>query len=212
MSANGIAHLSTRELRQKAKLDLAAEKRAATGRPATLDITGLPTQFDDDSIVDNPNTTGLIIGRPWIETVADFTFFEAFDTTAALATTQYVSGNKIYAYSSTYDVPGYQNARVVVNDIEVLNSALRGHSLVVLDTYGNLIATTNFDTYGSPAALTNLATALNAVLSGYIVVLVVYDASALDAACRSAINAYGSTNANTWTAARRDHIFIGIKP
>lgn len=212
MSANGIAHLATRELRQKAKLDLAAEKRADTGRPATLDITSLPTQFDDDSIIDNPNTTGLIIGRPWIETVADFTFFEAFDTTSALATTQYVSGNKIYAYSSTYDVPGFENARVVVNDIEMLNVGNRGHNLVVLDTYGNLIATSNFDTYGSPAALTNLATALNAVPSGYIVVLVVYDASALDATVRSAINAYGSTNSNTWTASRRDHIFIGIKP
>lgn len=214
MSANGIAHLATRELRQKAKLDLAAEKRADSGRPATLDITSLPTQFDDDSIIDNPNTTGLIIGRPWIETVADFTFFEAFDTTAALATTQYVSGNKIYAYSSTYDVPGFENARVVVNDIEMLNvgNGNRGHNLVVLDTYGNLITTANFDTYGSPAALTNLATALNAVPSGYIVVLVVYDASALNATVRSAINAYGSTNSNTWSASRRDHIFIGIKP
>lgn len=214
MSANGIAHLSTRELRQKAKLDLAAEKRAATGRPATLDITGLPTQFDDDSIVDNPNTTGLIIGRPWIETVADFTFFEAFDTTSALATTQYVSGNKIYAYSSTFDVPGYQNARVVVNDIEVLNvgTGSRGHSLVILDTYGNVVSTATYDTYGVPADLTALANALNGVASGNIVVLVVYDASALNSTVRSAINAYGSTNSNTWTASRRDHIFIGIKP
>lgn len=66
MSANGIAHLSTRELRQKAKLELAAAKRAEDGNPrATYDITQLPTQFDDNNVVDNPNVGGLVQGRPW---------------------------------------------------------------------------------------------------------------------------------------------------
>ena len=76
MSANGIAHLSTREARQKAKLDLAATKRAAdvanrdnpvnADQRSTYDITELPTQYSGDTIVDNPNSTGLIVGRPWI--------------------------------------------------------------------------------------------------------------------------------------------------
>jgi hypothetical protein len=67
MSANGIAQLSTREARQKAKLDLAAAKRAADGYTrATYDITQLPTQYDDNGIIDNPNTGGLVQGRPWI--------------------------------------------------------------------------------------------------------------------------------------------------
>lgn len=67
MSANGISTLATRELRQKAKLELAAAKRAAQGndRPA-YDITQLPTQYDDDTVVDNPNDGGLIEGRPWV--------------------------------------------------------------------------------------------------------------------------------------------------
>ena len=66
MSANGIAHLATRELRQKAKLDLAASNRAADGEPrATYDITLLPTQFNDNSTIDNPNSSGLLLGRPW---------------------------------------------------------------------------------------------------------------------------------------------------
>ena len=66
MSANGIAHLATRELRQKAKLDLAATDRAADGNPrATYDITELPTQYDDNAVVDNPNVGGLQLGRPW---------------------------------------------------------------------------------------------------------------------------------------------------
>ena len=45
MSANGISTLLTKELKQKAKLDLAATNRAADGNPrATYDITQLPTQ------------------------------------------------------------------------------------------------------------------------------------------------------------------------
>jgi len=214
MAANGISTLATKELKQKAKLDLAATDRAAVGDPrATYDLSQLPTQYNNNSIVNNPNTGGLILGRPWITTVGAFTFFEAFGTTTTLTTTRYVSGNKIYAEASTYDVPSYQNARVVVNDIEVANTALRGHTLVVLDTYGDVVtAATQYDTYIDPANLTALAGALNAVASGNIAVLVTYDATALNATVRSAINTgYGSTNANTWTASRTSQIFIGVK-
>jgi len=214
MADNGISTLATKELRQKAKLDLAAAKRAADGNPrATYDITQLPTQYDGNDIIDNPNTGGLVQGRPWIETVSTFTFYEAFGTTAAISTTQYVSGNKIYAESSTYDVPDFQPARIVVNDIEVVNTELRGHTLVVLDTYGDVVTgPTQYDTYIDPNNLTALAAALTAVASGNIAVLVVYDASAVDAAVRSALNTgYGSTNSDTWTAQRQSHIFIGEK-
>jgi hypothetical protein len=217
MSANGISTLATKELRQKAKLDLAAAKRLAQGNPrSTYDITLLPTQYNDNDIIDNPNIGGLVTGRPWITTVSNFTFFEAFGTTETISTTQFVSGNKIYAESSTYDVPDFQPARVIVNDIEVVNTELRGHTLVVLDTYGDVVTgPTQYDTWdtgGSPGARAALAGALSAVASGNIVVLVVYDASGLDAAIRSAINTgYGSTNTDTWESQRRSHIFIGEK-
>jgi len=214
MAQNGISELATKELRQKAKLDLAATNRAAQGNPrATYDITQLPTQYNDNAVINNPNIGGLVQGRPWIETVSTFTFYEAFGTTTAISTTQFVSGNKIYAESSTYDVPDFQPARVVVNDIQVVNTELRGHTLVVLDSYGNVVTgPTQYDTYINPANLTTLASALNAVASGNIVVLVVYDASAVDAGVRSAINTgYGSTNSDTWTAQRKSHIFIGEK-
>ena len=217
MSLNGIAHLPTREERQAAKLALAAAKRAADGNPrATLDITTLPTQFDGNDTIDNPNIGGLVEGRPWINTVDTFTFHEAFGTTATISTTRYVLGNKIYAESSTYDVPSYQPARVVSNDIQVVNTELRGHTLVVLDPLGDVVtAATQYDTWdtvGSPGASTALATALNSVASGNIAVLVVYDASALTAGVRSAINTgYGSTNSNTWISGRKSHIFIGVK-
>jgi hypothetical protein len=217
MSLNGIAHLATKELRQKAKLDLAATDRAADGYSrATYDITQLPTQYNDDAVVNNPNIGGLVVGRPWITTAAAFTFYETTGTTTAISTTQYVSGNKIYAESSTYDVLNYQPARVAVNDIEIVNTELRGHTLVVLDSYGDVVtAATQYDTWdtgGSPGASTALANALNSVASGNIVVLVVYDASALTAGVRAAINTgYGSTNSNTWISNRISQIFIGEK-
>lgn len=214
MALNDISELATKELRQKAKLDLAAAKRATDGNArATYDLTTLPTQYNDNSIINNPNVGGLVVGRPWIETVSTFTFYEAFGTTTAISTTQYVSGNKIYAESSTYDVPDFQPARVVVNDIEIVNTELRGHTLVVLDSYGDVVtAAAQYDTYIDPGNLTLLEFELNAVAPGNIVVLVSYDATALDAGVRSAINTdYGSTNSDTWTAQRKSHIFIGEK-
>jgi hypothetical protein len=217
MALNGISELATKELRQKAKLDLAAADRAADSNPrSTYDLTLLPTQFNNDGVVNNPNAGGLVAGRPWINTVSAFTFFEAFGTTTAISTTQYVSGNKIYAESSTYDVPSFQPARVIVNDISVVNTELRGHTLVVLDSYGDVVtAATQYDTWdtgGAPGARAALASALSAVASGNIAVLVSYDASGLDAGIRSAINTgYGSTNTNTWASGRNSHIFIGVK-
>ena len=66
MSQNGISTLATKELRQKAKLDLAATKRAEDGNPRSVyDITELPTQYSDNDVVDNPNVGGLQQGRPW---------------------------------------------------------------------------------------------------------------------------------------------------
>lgn len=67
MAANGISTLPTKELRQKAKLDLASADRLADGNlRATYDLTQLPTQFNGNVILDNPNTGGLVAGRPWV--------------------------------------------------------------------------------------------------------------------------------------------------
>ena len=71
MAANGISTLPTKELRQKAKLELAAADRLTDGNSrAVYDITQLPTQYDDNAVVDNANTGGLVIGRPWTDTPA----------------------------------------------------------------------------------------------------------------------------------------------
>jgi len=69
MAQNGISTLPTKEQRQIAKLNLAAERRAAQGNPrSTYDVNLLPTKYDDNNLVDNPNVGGLQQGRPWIET------------------------------------------------------------------------------------------------------------------------------------------------
>jgi len=66
MAANGISTLATKELKQVAKLDLAATDRTADGNARdTYDITELPTQYSGNNITDNPNGGGLIYGRPW---------------------------------------------------------------------------------------------------------------------------------------------------
>lgn len=65
MSANGISTLQYKRDRQVAKLDLAAAKRSDT-----YDLTQLPTVYavnnnDTNDVVNNPNTGGLVNGRPW---------------------------------------------------------------------------------------------------------------------------------------------------
>jgi hypothetical protein len=60
MSENGIAWLPTKQARQIAKLDLAAQKRGES-----YDIDLLPTKYDGNDIIDNPNTGGLQPHRPW---------------------------------------------------------------------------------------------------------------------------------------------------
>jgi hypothetical protein len=68
MAQNGISTLSTKELRQKAKLDQAVLDRAAVGNPKSqYDINLLPTQYSGNNVVNNPNVGGLQPGRPWIE-------------------------------------------------------------------------------------------------------------------------------------------------
>jgi hypothetical protein len=66
MAANGISTLATKQARQEAKLDLAAADRAADGRRSIYDITQLPTQYDDNGIIDNSHAGGLVVGRPWL--------------------------------------------------------------------------------------------------------------------------------------------------
>ena len=69
MSDNGISHLTYKRQRQEAKLKLAAEKRAATGKRSTLKkglVHTLYTPSNNDSSKLKQITTGTLkAGRPW---------------------------------------------------------------------------------------------------------------------------------------------------
>jgi hypothetical protein len=84
MAANSISTLSTKELKQVAKLDIAQAKRQ--GKTVAVDgtITGsvdptknyyrynntynindLPTKYTGNAVTDNANAAGLQTARPW---------------------------------------------------------------------------------------------------------------------------------------------------
>ena len=84
MAANSISTLSTKELKQVAKLDIAQAKRQVktVARDGTIscsldstkpyyrtrniyDITQLPTQYAGNAVVGNAHESGLLVGRPW---------------------------------------------------------------------------------------------------------------------------------------------------
>ena len=69
MSDNGISHLTYKRQRQEAKLKLAAEKRAATGKRSTLKKGLVPTLYtpsnNDSSKLKQITTGTLKAGRPW---------------------------------------------------------------------------------------------------------------------------------------------------
>jgi hypothetical protein len=104
MAANGISTLSTKQLKQEAKLAKATAKRqgkvvARDGtisgstdatknyyRAAnTLDIALLPTKYNGNAITNNVNTGGLVEGRPWSTTSPD-TAITVIETAASGAT------------------------------------------------------------------------------------------------------------------------------
>ena len=69
MSDNGISHLTYKRQRQEAKLKLAAEKRAATGKRSKLKKGNMPTLYQpgqhDSSKLKQITTGTLKTGRPW---------------------------------------------------------------------------------------------------------------------------------------------------
>ena len=69
MSDNGISHLTYKRQRQEAKLKLAADKRAATGKRSTLKKGDMPTLYtpsnNDSSKLKEITTGTLKTGRPW---------------------------------------------------------------------------------------------------------------------------------------------------
>lgn len=110
MSANGIAHLATKELRQKAKLDQAAIDRAADGNPrSTYDITQLPNPYNDNDVDpdENPNLDAFTVTPGIIQTSirkVTYTGYHgddvAFTDTATVTATELATNFTIPTFST----------------------------------------------------------------------------------------------------------------
>lgn len=59
------AGLWTKQQRQDYKLQLAALRRAATGRPSTYDINQLPNPYNGNDSAPDDGASTLVLGRPW---------------------------------------------------------------------------------------------------------------------------------------------------
>jgi hypothetical protein len=97
------AGLADKEARQIAKLNLAANNRSASSNPrASYIITQLPTQYDGYNVVDNANSGGLVVGRPWtgIGTDDPANAAEPEATAWVLMDGPYGDGNGFYAGQS----------------------------------------------------------------------------------------------------------------
>ena len=77
---------------------------------------------------------------------------------------------------------------------------------------GNPINFAHFDTYGTLENATTLATRINAIANGKVVILVSYDASGCNGDLRKALVGCGAEDEKTtWKNARVGHAFIGVK-
>ncbi len=66
-SSNNLTEsgLWTKEQRQDYKLQLAALRRASTGRPSTYDINQLPNPYNGNDSAPDDGASTLVLGRPW---------------------------------------------------------------------------------------------------------------------------------------------------
>ncbi len=98
-TGNKIANLSTKQAKQEAKLALAAIKRQLDGRRYSLDSSQLPTLYSGNNLVDNANTGGLVLGRPWTLPVVSSGLLANYDAATGITATEFLdsSGNDFHA-------------------------------------------------------------------------------------------------------------------
>jgi hypothetical protein len=107
-TANQIGNLSTLQKRQVAKLNLAELTRAYDARPYVYDINQLPTKYSGNTIVDNNNTDGLLLGRPWVNIIENSTL--AVDLSASNQESYPLTGG-----STWNDISGNNNNFTLYN-------------------------------------------------------------------------------------------------
>ena len=115
MSANGISTLANKEARQLAKLELAADKRAADGNARSVyDISELPTKYSGNTVYDNVNEGGLVQGRPWAtaetpNSISGLRFWIDTSVTSTLNGGTYTDGAALTAWTERKQNAAYTN-------------------------------------------------------------------------------------------------------
>ena len=146
MALNGISTLTYKRDRQEAKLALAAADRAAAGKPASLDLSLLPTVYgvDDNSASAIINNAGpLQPGRPWTDAPAlinpppVLTDLAAWYDPTNEANLTYEAGNELLVVTNS--IQDNYHLDTVVDD------PLTDNGLFVSPTGGGLLPHQSFD-------------------------------------------------------------------
>ena len=233
MSANGISTLANKELRQKAKLALAAVNRSADGNArATYDITQLPTQYAVNAITDNPNVGGLVEGRPWTSVapgvVDTLGFFEnQLDGGTYMTFNETISGVTVQAITTNFNGNPTSGSYIKINGTLIAGDQfgtapdgtntvpapfrmLRGHTITILDPATGLSRSgfpKCYDTYGGAGlaapGTAGIANDMKNAAVGDIIVMGTYDATSVSSAMRSAMTAYTGSTSTNTWSAVR---------
>lgn len=122
--------------------------------------------------------------------------------------TEYNKVGRLVAFGVNADVSA--TSYVMLNDKQITHAG-RGFSLFKISrTSLEFSRVGTYDVYAGGANFTNFVNALNAIDANYVVVVISYDAIAIDTATANALAAYGGSGM-TCTATRRSYVLIGQK-
>lgn len=122
--------------------------------------------------------------------------------------TEYNKVGRLVAYGTNTDA--LATSYVMLNDKQITHAG-RGFTLFKINrTTLEFARVGTYDVYAGGTNFTNFVNALNAIDANYIVVVISYDAIAIDTATANALAAYGGSGM-TCTATRRSYVLIGQK-
>ena len=144
-----------------------------------------------------------------------FSTYESVNSTGQTITTTQTGPFKLTVRSTSYEVTPFVNAQISIDDVLVVNTSGRGHTVLAMTSGGTVISQTRYDTWDTfSPGLTNMNTALLGYPLGTVIAICSYDATSFNATLRDTLNTYyGGTITDTWAPVipRYSHIFIGTK-
>lgn len=144
--------------------------------------------------------------------VSPFPTYERVEPTGATINIGQTAAFKLDIQSSSFQVNPHVNGQIGIDDIVVIDTSNRGHTVLAMTALGVVIEQNVFDTWGDVNATSAMAATLQNYSTGTVIAICTYDACGLQPSVRSVLNtSYGGTLTDTWAAGRYSHIFIGQK-